>query len=57
MLAQSRAESSTFLRSDHGEDALARYPDISLAEDAAFLRQAVGRGARLGRIAGDDLFL
>jgi glycosyltransferase involved in cell wall biosynthesis len=36
---------------------LARYPDISLAEDAAFLRRAVGRGARLGRIAGDDLFL
>jgi O-antigen biosynthesis protein len=36
---------------------LARYPDISLAEDAAFLRQAVSRGARLGRVAGDDLFL
>ncbi len=36
---------------------LARYPDISLAEDAAFLRRAIGRGARLGRVAGDDLFL
>jgi O-antigen biosynthesis protein len=36
---------------------LARYPDCSLAEDAAFLRQAVLRGARLKRITEPALLL
>ncbi len=36
---------------------VARYPDRSLAEDAQFLRTAVGRGARLARLPGDGLFL
>lgn len=36
---------------------LARYPDASLAEDAAFLRAAVARGARLAAIEGSELFL
>jgi glycosyltransferase involved in cell wall biosynthesis len=35
----------------------ARYPDRSLAEDAAFLRQALRYGARLRRLSGDDLFV
>jgi glycosyltransferase involved in cell wall biosynthesis len=35
----------------------ARYPDISLAEDALFLRQAVRRGMRLHRQSGEDLFI
>ncbi len=38
-------------------DKLARYPDASLAEDAAFLRQALRRGARLARLPGDGLFV
>ena len=38
-------------------DKLSRYPDASLAEDAAFLRQALRRGARLERLAGDGLFV
>jgi glycosyltransferase involved in cell wall biosynthesis len=33
-----------------------RYPDGSLAEDAAFLRAAVAAGARLARIPGDGVF-
>jgi hypothetical protein len=36
---------------------LARYPDRSLAEDAAFLRQALRGGARLVRVPGDQLFI
>ncbi|MGH2522710.1 MAG: glycosyltransferase, partial [Anaerolineales bacterium] len=36
---------------------LARYPDRSLAEDAAFLHQALRRGARLRRLSGDSLFI
>ena len=36
---------------------LARYPDRSLAEDAAFLDQAVRRGARLRAQSADGLFL
>ncbi len=35
----------------------ARYPAASLAEDAMFLRTAVARGNRLGRISGDALFV
>ena len=35
----------------------ARYPDASLAEDAAFLRQAVQRGGRLERVDNQDLFV
>ena len=34
-----------------------RYPNASLAEDAAFLRTAVSRGARLERLPGDGLFI
>jgi O-antigen biosynthesis protein len=36
---------------------LARYPDRSLAEDAAFLEQSVRRGARLQALPADGLFL
>jgi glycosyltransferase involved in cell wall biosynthesis len=36
---------------------LARYPDSSLAEDAAYLNAAVARGARLQAIPADGLFL
>jgi glycosyltransferase involved in cell wall biosynthesis/GT2 family glycosyltransferase len=36
---------------------LARYPDRSLAEDAAFLQQSVRRGARLQALPADGLFL
>ena len=36
---------------------LARYPDVSLAEDAAFLRQALNRGARLERVRGAGHFV
>jgi glycosyltransferase involved in cell wall biosynthesis len=36
---------------------LARYPNRSLAEDAAFLDQAVRRGARLESITADGLFV
>jgi glycosyltransferase involved in cell wall biosynthesis len=36
---------------------LAHYPDASLAEDAAFLRAALQRGARLRRIPGQGLFI
>jgi len=36
---------------------LARYPDVSLAEDAAFLRQALNRGARLERVSGRGRFI
>ncbi|MBI3326603.1 MAG: glycosyltransferase [Nitrospinae bacterium] len=35
----------------------ARYPEISLAEDALFLRQAVHRGMRLHKQPGEDLFI
>lgn len=38
-------------------DRLAHYPDISLAEDAAFLQAAVARGARLQSLAADEHFL
>jgi glycosyltransferase involved in cell wall biosynthesis len=34
-----------------------RFPDSSLAEDAAFLQAALRRGARLHRVANDDLFV
>ena len=36
---------------------LARYPDASLAEDAALLRQAMHQGARLRKVAGDGVFI
>ena len=36
---------------------LARYPDTSLAEDAAFLVTARRRGARLQSVNGEDLFV
>jgi len=36
---------------------LARYPDISLAEDATFLRYTIHRGALLQRIPNEDLFI
>lgn len=35
----------------------ARYPDRSLAEDAALLRQAIRYGARLQRVDGERLFI
>lgn len=35
----------------------ARYPNASLAEDAAFLRQTVQRGGRLERVANQDVFV
>lgn len=35
----------------------ARYPDLSLAEDAAFLNQAVRRGARLQVMSGKGLLI
>jgi O-antigen biosynthesis protein len=35
----------------------ARYPDISLAEDAGFLHQALRRKARLARVPGDREFI
>jgi glycosyltransferase involved in cell wall biosynthesis len=38
-------------------ETLARYPDSSRAEDAAFLQQAVRRRARLRRLPGDALFV
>ena len=44
-----------FRRSLH--DANCRYPDVSLAEDAYFLRRAMARGARLVPIEGADLFI
>ncbi|HKR65688.1 MAG TPA: glycosyltransferase [Thermoanaerobaculia bacterium] len=34
-----------------------RFPEVSLAEDAAFLREAVRRGLRLARIDEDGLFV
>jgi glycosyltransferase involved in cell wall biosynthesis len=37
-------------------DQLAHYPDASLAEDAALLRRAQRRGARLQRLDGEGLF-
>jgi glycosyltransferase involved in cell wall biosynthesis len=37
-------------------DGTVRYPDMSLAEDALFLRAALARGARLLPVAGDGLF-
>ncbi len=36
---------------------LARYPNVSLAEDAAFLDAALQRGARLERVAATDVYL
>lgn len=36
---------------------IGRYPDASLAEDAAFLRHAVRRRARLRRLPNDGLFV
>jgi glycosyltransferase involved in cell wall biosynthesis/GT2 family glycosyltransferase len=36
---------------------LARYPDASLAEDAAFLRQATARAARLRKVPGAGVFI
>jgi hypothetical protein len=36
---------------------MARFPDRSLAEDAIFLRSAVGRGARLAPIVGHGHFI
>ena len=38
-------------------DRLARYPPVSLAEDAAFLARAKAAGARLERIPGEGLFV
>jgi glycosyltransferase involved in cell wall biosynthesis/GT2 family glycosyltransferase len=36
---------------------IARYPDASLAEDAAFLRQAIQHGARLCKLPGKGQFI
>ena len=36
---------------------LARYPDVSLAEDAYFLMRAKARGARIERVDGTGLFV
>jgi glycosyltransferase involved in cell wall biosynthesis len=36
---------------------LARYPDVSLAEDAALLRQALARGARLAKVPAAGQFV
>jgi glycosyltransferase involved in cell wall biosynthesis len=36
---------------------LARYPNSSLGEDAAFLKHALRRGSRLVRLSGEGLFL
>jgi glycosyltransferase involved in cell wall biosynthesis len=41
----------------HVWEHLAHYPNQSLAEDAALLRQAVRRGARLCHLPNDNLFL
>jgi glycosyltransferase involved in cell wall biosynthesis len=41
----------------HVWERLARYPDVSLAEDAAFLRQATQRGARLRKLPNAELFV
>jgi glycosyltransferase involved in cell wall biosynthesis len=41
----------------HIWEQLARYPNRSLAEDAVFLQQALGRGARLCAMPGEDVFL
>jgi glycosyltransferase involved in cell wall biosynthesis len=38
-------------------DRVSQYPDVSLAEDAAFLEQAVLRGCRLEPIAAERIFL
>lgn len=34
-----------------------RYPEVNLAEDAAFLRDAMRRGRRLARLANPGLFV
>lgn len=47
----------TLVFTRHVWEALARYPDASLAEDAAFLAQARARGAGLERVEGSGLFL
>jgi O-antigen biosynthesis protein len=47
----------TLAFSRHVWQRLARYPDRSLAEDAAFLDQAMRRGARLRSLSADGLFL
>ena len=61
-----RLHRQMFVRDVHGGtlafrrwvwERLARYPDRSLAEDAAFLEQAVRRGARLRAQCADGLFL
>jgi O-antigen biosynthesis protein len=61
-----RLHQRMFVRDVHGGtlafrrwvwERLARYPDRSLAEDAAFLDQAVRRGARLRAQCADGLFL
>ncbi|SRR5271166_2478227 len=61
-----RLHRQMFVRDVHGGtlafrrwvwERLARYPDRSLAEDAAFLDQAVRRGARLRAQSADGLFL
>lgn len=61
-----RLHRQMFVRDVHGGtlafrrwvwERLARYPDRSLAEDAAFLDQAVRRGARLCALSADGLFV
>ncbi len=61
-----QAHRRTFVRDVHGGtlayrrwvwDRLARYPDRSLAEDAALLDQAVRRGARLRALSADGVFV
>lgn len=47
----------TLAFSRHVWQRLARYPDRSLAEDAAFLDLAMRRGARLQSLSADGLFL
>lgn len=47
----------TLMYRRHVWEHLARYPDRSLAEDAAFLQQALQRGARVYPLSGAGMFL
>jgi O-antigen biosynthesis protein len=47
----------TLVFARHVWERLGRYPDASLAEDAAFLRRACARGARLERVDGAGHFV
>ena len=41
----------------HVWERLAKYPDRSLAEDGVFLKEAIGRGAKLARVDRGRLFI